>query len=731
MKPRVTILFVVIFYLSPLLTFAQSQEELLLKYWYYRDRLKYFVVPGEKQGEGDMAGIRNRIGSEYSDYYNLDFGQNGVYTGYYLGILATEYRILKDNGYDDQALNTEKELIYALRQYYNFLDKCEDWWNMNKIDDGYFIRTAVPFDFGDPNSEAGKTSPGNTFFPNEQYHYDILNYKLDISNNGWNSSTVSFNDLPRGHPGPFNYQIGSAVTNGTPWHVTGFPEVMSEDEAIGLLMGFALIYQCMPDATLPLQETNKNAQLSAQEFAVNIIDKIWNNYDWRIYNHPDPALSDDNDNAKDFAYGYAAAANWFSSGAIPTLHYFVNEWNECQACGYWNLVDEIPTQIYNSSMMCTLAAIGNSWYGEIFFPPACPILLSNNTESTIISKFQSMGIETFYLLLYQVLHPDIEINSSVYPQSETQLNDAPFEGPYHYYNSINSGNGGWAYSYKWRGTPTEQVQGRDESAGTYSGCDYMLFYNLYLLATSTIPPDYHNYSSYLVSDNWPILEEDNNTIFGNYENPLYRVAFSTLSSDAHILSSTRFDYQQIPLLSPIEDEPGKAIFLSETEVKLQPGFICEKGTDFLASISPHVIWEVFSNNNFFLDNSEQIDGYYTYSLTYLPKSTINKQVNNDKPEHNSSIDFSNFQTQGQNLLDTDLFLVFPNPADQVITIVAPESQFNDLSFVHLTDIQNKLILKSSFHSNTLSLDVSKVASGFYTLTIVSKHSTCQKRIIIQ
>jgi len=40
--------------------FAQINNA-MLKYWYYRDRLKYFVVPGTKQGESEIIGIRNRF----------------------------------------------------------------------------------------------------------------------------------------------------------------------------------------------------------------------------------------------------------------------------------------------------------------------------------------------------------------------------------------------------------------------------------------------------------------------------------------------------------------------------------------------------------------------------------------------------------------------------------------------------------------------------------------------
>jgi len=46
-------------------TFAQSESENMLKYWHYRNRLKYFVVPGAKQGESEIIGIRNNMKDNY------------------------------------------------------------------------------------------------------------------------------------------------------------------------------------------------------------------------------------------------------------------------------------------------------------------------------------------------------------------------------------------------------------------------------------------------------------------------------------------------------------------------------------------------------------------------------------------------------------------------------------------------------------------------------------------
>lgn len=42
-------------------TFAQSGSENMLKYWHYRNRLQYFVIPSTKRGESEMLSERNTL----------------------------------------------------------------------------------------------------------------------------------------------------------------------------------------------------------------------------------------------------------------------------------------------------------------------------------------------------------------------------------------------------------------------------------------------------------------------------------------------------------------------------------------------------------------------------------------------------------------------------------------------------------------------------------------------
>ena len=41
--------------------YAQTPSANMIKYWYYRDRLQYFVVQGLNIGESQIACVRNKI----------------------------------------------------------------------------------------------------------------------------------------------------------------------------------------------------------------------------------------------------------------------------------------------------------------------------------------------------------------------------------------------------------------------------------------------------------------------------------------------------------------------------------------------------------------------------------------------------------------------------------------------------------------------------------------------
>jgi hypothetical protein len=145
----------------PIIVFSQIHTD-MVKYWYYRNRLNnYFVVPGEKQGESQIICVRNRLEAsndhnpsfplENFQSKNVDYGQHGKYQGLYIGVLATEYYLLYNNGQYGEAAHTQDELYKALNAVKVYWDeKAEDFWSLSTMPNkfnGFFIRGNVPCDF--------------------------------------------------------------------------------------------------------------------------------------------------------------------------------------------------------------------------------------------------------------------------------------------------------------------------------------------------------------------------------------------------------------------------------------------------------------------------------------------------------------------------------------------------------------------------------------------------------
>ncbi|MEI7463611.1 MAG: hypothetical protein WCK03_04435, partial [Candidatus Taylorbacteria bacterium] len=125
--------------------------------------------------------------------------------------------------------------------------------------------------------------PDNQIFNGQKNHVDILN--ADLTSDASNFVARSGNNpahwgldkpLPPGHPGWLTEDLQS-IQGWTPIEdpAPQDPEFyMSQDEAIGYIMGLALIYKCMGDAQQIVPETNQNCKYTAQQYALLIIANI-------------------------------------------------------------------------------------------------------------------------------------------------------------------------------------------------------------------------------------------------------------------------------------------------------------------------------------------------------------------------------------------------------------------------------------------------------------------------
>jgi hypothetical protein len=85
---------------------------------------------------------------------------------------------------------------------------------------------------------------------------------------------------------------------------------------------------------------------------------------------------------------------------------------------------------------------------------------------------------------------------------------------------------------------------------------------------------------------------------------------------------------------------------------------------------------------------------------------------------------------GINSLTADMFTVYPNPAQNVITINGDDSVA--LEAVAITDINGRTVLTQQLNGiNSAQLDVSALSSGMYAITLTSGKGTAVKKFIKQ
>ncbi len=447
---RITIFLLLLLVCSSLEIFSQNDSVNSLKYWNYRKRLEYFVMPGTAQGQSQVVCIRNRMDYGATD---LNYGQHSIYFGYYLGMLATEYKLLQHSTDKNKLLQTKNELKLALMQFNNYMDRCEHllFKGFKDTIDGFYVRKNVPCNFLE-----------------DSLHKNYFNKGL-TSENTFNYSFRTFKYLLPGQPGWVN-KISECDT---------IPEVFSQDEAIGLLLGLALVYKYMPDTSMEKKMARTivgnviNYIRSSSQFYGKAFSLRWNIY------RPNGKKVKPHEGGFSFVYahGFMKAAAFF----------------DLDNDGVWKKITRYPQELLfqygqffpgfttdNSSMIASLAAIGDSWRATV--PVIGLIFKMNTTRFGLKKKTSYQDWETFYLLLWNDLHDKNYSDTKLYSKAAEQLNKAPFNGPYNYGKGNNPKGSGWSSSYRFHLKKKVQDGIDDGILGNYNGLDYMLLHNLYCIA---------------------------------------------------------------------------------------------------------------------------------------------------------------------------------------------------------------------------------------------------------
>jgi hypothetical protein len=189
-----------------------KQHELTDKYWFYRQRLNTEFLKVGLGVNGEASGHALPAAQAYvGEGDQLHFGDATSFLGNYIGVLATEYLLLKrDSASPEQLVEVKQELFYAMKAYERLDYNAELLLPPHQIGsvNGFFIRDDV----------------------NPQTYGQDFQTPLDVT----------------GTPKVFVSDYGDAQhQDPCKRYPLRFPSV---DQIANLMVGFALVVKCMDDA---------------------------------------------------------------------------------------------------------------------------------------------------------------------------------------------------------------------------------------------------------------------------------------------------------------------------------------------------------------------------------------------------------------------------------------------------------------------------------------------------
>lgn len=655
-------------------SFAQNEQLNLQKYWHYRYRLvNYYLVVGEGPGMSLPADIRHRYNGG-----SLRWGEGTVYLGYYIGVLATEYRLLKDAGQNtDQTLT---ELYYALKAAVRLDNVAEASWNLPNATNGFLIRDDVP----------------STFL---QDHYTELNRNL-ISQ--WPPITIG-----SGRPGEVTSMESDYYSN----YLAGTPEdnAVSQDNIYPLIMGFALVNRFVDSGMLSFYDYVAGASIAVdiKDMAIDETDCIVqyvkenthgvSNHHWVIKDPNGNIVI--GGNPIFCAHALALAGEMITGEDYVDFHTDPAAWQLCQDPNF-TLCDPISNQSSVHPMVMVLAALTNSF--EAFGPNG-----ANTTPSQILALgdydaggiggcayFDShFGWDVFYGMLWDVFHggPNY-IGDLCYAQQI--LNSAFWDGPF-YHDATDKAYPGWCASRRFFDDSPRQNNGKPAFEGNYNGLDFMLMYNLYHLdSREQGSPLFVPQNSPFVSATYPYFFGQN--IYGDISSPsqIFSPDFPVIVNQLSVNTNGT-----VPGLGDLTIYGGATgVLLTNTSVDQY-----SRLTAFNTSTNTMCI---------------PLQSYFFDPTGYVFRMQ-NEVGNSGHLNYTPSPEFLSMQNSG-------IFL-YPNPANSEISIGA----ISGVALVEITNTAGVLIKRIENYTSSERIDISELTAGAYFVRVKTTASDEVLRLIRQ
>lgn len=711
---------------------AQSPDkENLQKYWMARHRQKqHYLVVGDKAGHSIPAGFYNKKDSM------SHYGDGTIRLGWYISILATEFKLLELYGQD--VTSTAEELYYALKAIERLDSVSGIMWSHYNFPNGVLPKDIDPEDPNNPHFALLQPA----VFDSATYRWLPSSNYLPFLDNTKDGFFVR-DDVPVYMKHQLIGVKKIASSHAESWaqndHRYYFANEMSQDQLVFLLMGLKLVDELLPQS---YSLNGKNLRHYAKEICEKIMDRVVSSYPrpngsnkdpyWIVNphlihgNHFHPTVKRGG-NMSFYRYPTALVANkivynkdFFGFGFSPQQvngnTYMVSSTNGHTAfllalnTTSNNAIpiiagpNSVKTVQDNKTKEYALVAIS-----DFFKAPSSPNSFHYLYKACVEASFRNWYI---YPLLNHVLFDKYNnYNNKVKSKFhglrsivEQDLLSYPCTGGYNYGTNEFTPNWGQVNKFFIYGSHLNNPQFNDAFNyfnGHGNGEDYMLLYNLYRLAYFNKYPfeDYINLNNQVWKQQYPYYEG-----LGWTENiPDPGVHFSGASIKFRSKINSVWNNNQ---------ETGDVTLKSAKSIHLlpsnnnYPGFKVVYGAKFHAKIVDETDcnWDGYKNLIF-----EEFDNDTT-EFTRLPE----KEEDNFFPLAKNNIH------------------LYPNPAWDKINVEIIDSLESRFYNVKLIDFMGKLQYETSIeNSSVFSLDISYLKPGMYMVLVRSSDDTYYKATFIK
>jgi len=600
------------------ISYAQINQLNHEKYWFYRKRLvNEFLVSGEDRTdlqkdklEKPSSGQDNRkylagcglsipardIVDRDGGKKQLNFAESPVSLGYYIGVLATELRLLYDYGQPYE--NTKRELYYALKAVERIDLAAEILIEGNGGElDGFLLRDDVDYNL-----------------------YDNFKYLLDSSNQDYLSSHM----LSAYHSGEYENK-GNSVECSEDCNNA----FLTQDQIAGLFIGFSLAKTCLQGLPQSVTEHNGyNLEESVFNNTMRITTGLAND-SWKVKFDNGELCKHGNAMREEFnAFAVAMAADYITDythgfrlsfpyekppnawliypcifaitnpisflNCLLYLNITYNNWHDGQQAG-WKTKGLYSSDVTNVIVPGTGKAIGRYMFDVIMFEEKHDFsgnlvfdyaAISNAwlkyNDDNITSdalKFYGMRYNTeMHAMLNSYLHGGLTYDASFKSKIKDYINSAPCNGPHRLSDEHGEGIPGWLAALKWCKPIRAYDLDEDFPEGRQmSGMDYMILYNLMWLEKSHMN-DLFSISTYTYPEYYIYPTKCLNKAYYPLNIKTYEPLTlpDAYSSELHLNSSTpyqngtyRFEAPEIELGANFSiDGPAEFVISNDTEYDL-------------------------------------------------------------------------------------------------------------------------------------------------------------------